>query len=215
MFKLTRQRAANCGVYCGEDGLYLGSAALIERDEHRSYRIRTAAEIEALLAAAYETPPDLAGCLAGLDNVSADLLAGHVALAQIRALQLRLFEIPEDRLDLLARAGKYGINSRAEFLANPEAQERALSGYLGDNERQLKANGAFAHIGETIDGLKARFPVTRAGVMAAAHREGAPATKDYLTRIKANRLTSKGLPLKPPDRPIETRLRTFSETSYE
>jgi hypothetical protein len=112
--------------------------------------------------------------------------------------------------------GKYGIHSRAEFLANPEAQERALSGYLDDNERQLKANGAFAHIGETIvDGLKARFPVTRAGIMAAAHREGAPATKDYLTRIKANRLTSKGLPLKPPDRPIETRLRTFSETSYK
>jgi len=106
MFRLPRQRAANCGVYCGEDGLYLGSAALIERDEHRGYRIRTAAEIEALLAAAYETPPDLAGCLAGLDNVSADLLAGHVALAQIRALQLRLFEIPEDRLDLLARADR-------------------------------------------------------------------------------------------------------------
>jgi hypothetical protein len=209
MFKLTRQRAANCGVYCGEDGLYLGSAALIERDEHRSYRIRTAAEIEALLAAAYETPPDLAGCLAGLDNVSADLLAGHVALAQIRALQLRLFEIPEDRLDLLARADRL---LKANF--DPAEPRDRQGRWTDDNERQLKANGAFAHIGETIDGLKARFPVTRAGVMAAAHREGAPATKDYLTRIKANRLTSKGLPLKPPDRPIETRLRTFSETSY-
>jgi hypothetical protein len=210
MFKLTRQRAANCGVDCGEDGLYLGSAALIERDEHRSYRIRTAAEIEALLAAAYETPPDLAGCLAGLDNVSADLLAGHVALAQIRALQLRLFEIPEDRLDLLARADRL---LKANF--DPAEPRDRQGRWTDDNERQLKANGAFAHIGETIDGLKARFPVTRAGVMAAAHREGAPATKDYLTRIKANRLTSKGLPLKPPDRPIETRLRTFSETSYE
>jgi hypothetical protein len=210
MFKLTRQRAANCGVYCGEDGLYLGSAALIERDEHRSYRIRTAAEIEALLAAAYETPPDLAGCLAGLDNVSADLLAGHVALAQIRALQLRLFEIPEDRLDLLARADRL---LKANF--DPAEPRDRQGRWTDDNERQLKANGAFAHIGETIDGLKARFPVTRAGVMAAAHREGAPATKDYLTRIKANRLTSKGLPLKPPDRPIETRLRTFSETSYK
>jgi hypothetical protein len=38
MFKLTRQRAATCGVHCLEDGLYLGSAALIERDEHRGYR---------------------------------------------------------------------------------------------------------------------------------------------------------------------------------
>ncbi len=111
--------------------------------------------------------------------------------------------------------GKYGVHSRAEFLANPDAQEKALSDYLADTERQLRANGAFAHIGETIDGLKARFPVTRAGIIAAAHREGAPATEDYLNRIRANGSTSRGLRPKPRDRPIETRLRTFPATSYE
>ncbi len=52
--------------------------------------------------------------------------------------------------------GKYGINSRAAFLVNPDAQEKALTDYLNDNERQLRANGACSHIGETIDGLKAR-----------------------------------------------------------
>ena len=116
----------------------------------------------------------------------------------------------EDRLDLMDRAER---PLKANF--DPAEPRDRQGRWTDDNERQLKANGAFVHIGETIDGLKARFPVTRAGVMAAAHREGAPATKDYLTRIKANRLTSKGLPLKPPDRPIETRLRTFSETSYK
>jgi hypothetical protein len=111
--------------------------------------------------------------------------------------------------------GKYGVHSQAEFLANPDAQEKALTDYLDDNERQLRANGAFTHIGETIDGLKARFPVTRAGIMAAAHREGAPAAADYLDRVHAHGLSSKGLSLKAPDRPIETRLRTFSKARYE
>ncbi len=82
--------------------------------------------------------------------------------------------------------GKYGVHSRAAFLADPEAQEQALSDYLHDLERQLRANGAFADIGETIDGLSARFPVTHAGILAAAHREGAGATVDYLNRVKAN-----------------------------
>jgi hypothetical protein len=87
------------------------------------------------------------------------------------------------------RAGKCGVYSRAEFLADPEAPEKALTGYLSDLDRQLRANGAFAHIGETIDGLKARFPVTRAGIIAAAHREGPTATRDYLSRIAAHRLS--------------------------
>lgn len=61
----------------------------------------------------------------------------------------------------------------------------------------------------------ARFLVTRAGIIAAAHREGARRTADYLERVKANGLTSKGLRLKPEDLPIETRLRTFSGAHYE
>ncbi len=111
--------------------------------------------------------------------------------------------------------GKYGIHSRAEFLANPDAQEQALTDYLNDNERQLRANGAFTHIGETIDGVKARFPVTRAGIMAAAHREGAPATARYLNKIKAHGFTSKGLALDRSELAIETRLRAFSGADYE
>jgi hypothetical protein len=111
--------------------------------------------------------------------------------------------------------GKYGIHSRAEFLADREAQENVLSDYLVATERQLRATGAFAHVGETIDGLKARFPVTRAGIIAAAHREGATATADYLDRVAAHGFTSRGLVLKPQDRPIETRLRTFAAAAYE
>jgi hypothetical protein len=111
--------------------------------------------------------------------------------------------------------GKYGIHSPAELLADPEAQEKALTDYLNDNIHQLRANGAFAHIGETIDGVKARFPVTKAGIIAAAHREGAPAARDYLNRIERNGLTSRQLRMSKPELAIETRLRTFSAASYE
>lgn len=110
--------------------------------------------------------------------------------------------------------GKYGIHSSAEFLADPAVQEQCLTDYLDDLERQLRANGAFNHIGETIDGIKARFPVTRAGIIAAAHREGATATRDYLNSIARHRYTSKGLVLSKRDLAIETRLRSFSDASY-
>lgn len=62
---------------------------------------------------------------------------------------------------------------------------------------------------KTIDGLKARFPVTRAGIIAAAHRQGTPATARYLNKIKANGFTSRGLYLDRSERATETRLRTF------
>ena len=73
--------------------------------------------------------------------------------------------------------GKYGVRSQAELLANPEAQEQALSDYLADNERQLTTDGAYAYLGQAIHGLQDQFMVTRAGIIAAAHRRGAEATR--------------------------------------
>jgi hypothetical protein len=342
MFKLAEGRTSRGGVYCGKEGLYLSAVPLVERDGEGRYLVRPAAEIETLLAAAYETPPDIERCLAGLQRVAEHLSAGNLPLAMIAAVQLNLPDIAEGRIERLARTaallkanfnsaeprdaqgrwtddddagggvgssggtiptssgrsgggaiptsaggngpaisrawenypnadfrnrladaertgdkknfgygevhnstdpsrialgryqltqvslkasgmmdrngnwtGKYGIHSRAEFLADPEAQEKALTDYLNDNERQLRADGAFAHIGETFNGLKARFSVTRAGIIAAAHREGALATKDYLNRIAGHGFTSKGLGLSPKERAIETRLRTFSGARYE
>ena len=65
MFKLAERRGGRDGLYCGWDGVYLGPAALIERREGR-YWLRAEDEVAALLAAAYETPPDVARFLAGL-----------------------------------------------------------------------------------------------------------------------------------------------------
>ncbi len=111
--------------------------------------------------------------------------------------------------------GKYGVHSRAEFLADPEAQENALTDFLDDTERQLRANGSVQFIGADIDGLVSRFTVSRAGLIAAGHRWGARATHDYLSRIANNGFTSRGLDLSPAERAIETRLRTFADVPYE
>ncbi len=340
MFKLAERRAATDGVYCGQDGVWLGPAELVGRNGAGGYRLRPAAEIEALLVSAYAAPPDATQCVARLRRAAAYLSEGNLPLAMIAAVMLRLGEIAEDRIERLARAddllkanfnpdeprddrgrwtddiggdfilddppdegtagssrgdlsptsaggngptvprawehcpnadfrnrlataeqtadhknfgygevnngndpkrvalgryqmtpvgleaagvmnhagkwtGKYGIRSRAEFLADPDAQEQTLTDYLNDNIRKLRANGAFAHIGQTIDGVRARFPVALAGIIAAAHREGVNATRDYLNRVTRNGLTSKGLRLSKPELAIETRLRTFSAATYE
>ena len=327
MFKLAERRGANCGVHCSEEGLYLGGVSLIERNDGVGYQLRDAAELEMLLGAAYESPPDLARSVARLESVLGYLQQGDLPLAQIAALQLQFSELREDRLAGLARTdellkanfnpaqprddkgrwtgdgdaaavlpvrspqrsprvnprtwesfpnsdfrsrlaiaertadrphfgyrevldrtdangqrhialgryqmtpgglqaagmidrsgawtGKYGIHSRSQFLANPDAQERALSDFLDATERQLRAAGAFEHIGDSIDGIRDRFTVTRAGLIAAGHREGATATAGYLAKVAANGFSSKGLQLSDAQLAIETHLRIFADVSYQ
>lgn len=81
MFKLAEGRAASCRVYCAEEGLYLAGVPLIERDDRGGYRLRAESEIEALLAAAYETPPDLARSVARLRTVLGHFQGGDLSLA--------------------------------------------------------------------------------------------------------------------------------------
>jgi hypothetical protein len=112
--------------------------------------------------------------------------------------------------------GKYSINSGAEFLANPDAQEKALTNLLQRTERQLQANGAFDFIGTNVDGLVGQFTITRAGLIAAAHRQGARATSEYLGRLDGVGYDSHRLLARSPEElAIETRLRTFADAPYE
>ena len=111
--------------------------------------------------------------------------------------------------------GKYGIHSIAQFLASPEAQEKALTDLLNDTERQLQANGAFDFIGATIDGRIARFTVTRSGLIAAGHREGARETRAYLRILQDSGFSSDGAKLTERDLRVETRLRSFADAPYE
>jgi hypothetical protein len=111
--------------------------------------------------------------------------------------------------------GKYGIHSRSQFLADHDAQEHALTDFLHETERQLRANGAFDYVGRSVNGVVAPFTITRAGLMAAGHRQGAGKTRDYLRRVESNGYSSRGLALDRDERAIENRLRTFSDLPYE
>jgi hypothetical protein len=103
MFKLAERHASQRAVYCGKDGLYLGAVPLIGHDGGGNYRVRPPGEIEALLSAAYKTPPDAARCFAGLRRVAGHLRAGNLPLAMIAAVQLSLPEVAEDRIERLAQ----------------------------------------------------------------------------------------------------------------
>lgn len=111
--------------------------------------------------------------------------------------------------------GKYGVNSRAAFLADPAAQEQALTVLFQRTERQLQANGAFDFIGTTVNGLVGSFTITRAGLIASGHRRGAGATLHYLGRLERAGYASRRLTHNPAELEIETRLRTFAGASYE
>ncbi len=111
--------------------------------------------------------------------------------------------------------GKYGIYSSSQFLASAEAQEMALTDFLNDTQRQLRANGAFEYMGQNIDGQRSVFPVTVGGLIAAAHREGAPATRGYLKRAEEHGFRTRGVGIDARELRIETRLRTFSGVPYE
>ncbi|MCQ4161873.1 hypothetical protein NON00_18320 [Roseomonas sp. GC11] len=109
------------------------------------------------------------------------------------------------------RAAAAGVRSEADFLARPTAQEQAMADYLRRTEQQLSANGAFDKAGRRLTGVDGQpILLTRTGLVAAAHRQGAGAVARWLE----NRLEKPQAPLSPAQRnlfqSIETRLRNFT-----
>lgn len=72
--------------------------------------------------------------------------------------------------------GKYGVNSKEEFLNSPEAQEKAFEDWNKMLDRRTKNMGLDQYIGQTIDGV----PVTMEGIRASAHLLGHGAVKKAL-----------------------------------
>ncbi|WP_338665393.1 hypothetical protein VQH23_09490 [Pararoseomonas sp. SCSIO 73927] len=112
------------------------------------------------------------------------------------------------------RAAALGVRSEAEFLANPAAQEAAMSQYLQRTERQLAANGALGAAGRTVTATDGQpLAITQAGLVAAAHRRGAGTVARWLD----HRTRTPDAPLPEPTRAafasVERRLRDFAGTS--
>jgi hypothetical protein len=114
-----------------------------------------------------------------------------------------------------AIAQRHGVASEADFLANPEAQEAAMSAFLRRVEVQIERNGALARQGQRLRGLNGEeIALTESGLVAAAHRRGAGTLARYL----AHRANTPDAPLSARERAafqqVERRLLDFQQVAY-
>jgi hypothetical protein len=94
------------GVACGEEGLFVGSTALLKRTHQgdgRRWRHRPIDELNVELSERYGVPVDLSGKLGGLRAVATALDLGDIVRAQIAALHLRM---PDPPLRKAMRSGE-------------------------------------------------------------------------------------------------------------
>lgn len=144
--------------------------------------------------------------------------AGSGALGRYQLMRTALRDIGwrDDGGGWTEAAARHGVTSEEAFLASPAAQEAAMGRYLDRVETQLDRNGAAARAGATVTGLDGEaVPVTRAGLVAAAHRRGAAAVARYL----AHRTASPEAAARPEQREafaaVEKRLRDFAAPSLQ
>jgi len=101
------------------------------------------------------------------------------------------------------------------FLSDPPAQDAFLARLIAVQDKQIGGYGLRQYLGQEVDGIVARFPVTEAGMQAAAHRWGSKNLRHYLEYQAENNWVSDfsglGEETEAKYRAIETRLRTFSE----
>jgi hypothetical protein len=72
--------------------------------------------------------------------------------------------------------GKDNINSKEDFLASPDVQEKAADKWFTLLESRLRNSGAYKYVGTEVGGVK----VTEEGLVAAAHLVGAKGVLDML-----------------------------------
>ena len=112
-------------------------------------------------------------------------------------------------------SGLYGIRTDEDFLNNPEIQEQVFEEYADKLLRAMESSAVRHRLDKEIQGIKASFPVTKAGIIAASHRRGAQGVRDYFSYLEERNWKSDVDTIQDPDRrqkflDIETRLREFS-----
>ncbi len=75
-----------------------------------------------------------------------------------------------------AWTGKNGINSKEDFLNNPQAQEDAIRSYNQRQWQTIRANDLDLYVGLTIGGVE----ITESGLLAGAHLLGVGNLKRFL-----------------------------------
>jgi len=82
--------------------------------------------------------------------------------------------------------GKDGIYNADDFIKNPKIQEKAVREFAEKNYRYLNNYKLLSKTGDTIAGKVSNFPVTISGMIAAAHKEGAPMVSKYFNSLEKN-----------------------------
>ena len=82
--------------------------------------------------------------------------------------------------------GKYGVNSREDYLKNRQAQESGMDDFLKRTEKSLKTYKVNREIGRIVGGRMGNYNITKSGMLAAAHRRGARAVKEYTDHLREN-----------------------------
>ena len=74
----------------------------------------------------------------------------------------------------------YNVHSEYDYLHSEEAQDYSIKELLKRNWRTLKKKGAEEHIGEYARGI----PITKSGLLAAAHLVGATGATDIFLNLE-------------------------------
>lgn len=113
--------------------------------------------------------------------------------------------------------GKFGVYSNQDFLKNKEAQEQAMDWYTAINAKSMKNHKSYSYIGQEFDGIKERIKISEGGLLAAGHRQGVGAVKNFLKYLKNNNMKSGSNYPKDKEeiyKSIETRIRLFKDTNH-
>lgn len=109
MFKLAGHPGGDEGLYCGPEGVFLGPGAVIAKDGD-SYRIRSEAEVAALLAAAYGPEQETQGLLRRLGLIRDALQRGDLCNAMILSVHAQLGPVSTDGRARLEKLAKHNFN---------------------------------------------------------------------------------------------------------
>ncbi len=102
---------------------------------------------------------------------------GAIGRYGLRASSLKAIGWMDDSGNWTDKARANGVSSTESFRDNPAAQETARVEYMGNLKSELRANGSWEMIGQTVEG----HVITEAGLIAAAWKEGSGAVYKFFS----------------------------------
>jgi hypothetical protein len=155
IFQLAECRGSKSGLYCGTDGVHLGPSPLIELREG-AYVVRPEQEIAALLAAAYDPPPDAGSLRSRLQTIAEHLQRSDLGQAMISSVLLGFGEPSDPAVARLAEADRatrvvrqrrlhhVDRRTRGQSLPPPFQRFRLVYGHCASAARPRLSSALFA-----------------------------------------------------------------------